>query len=97
MTSLLLLVRNRHGVLARVASIVSSLGANIESLRANALGGSTWAVIELEAALDRIERERVVRKLGRLVDVLAVQASDPGEQLSVEFDPVLCFNAQIES
>jgi acetolactate synthase small subunit len=93
MTHFLLLTENRHGVLARVVSVLTSLGVNIDRASASPVPGSKWSVIEIYMHLGTLESDRMVRKLSRVIGVLAVRASEAGQHLSVEFATSLCFNA----
>jgi acetolactate synthase small subunit len=86
MTHILLIAANRHGVLARVIGVVSSIGANIESARVCPVPGSEVSVIEIYTSLSPEQRDRVLRKVGRLVDVLSVSGCDAGAGLSVKFE-----------
>jgi acetolactate synthase small subunit len=90
MTHFLLIAANRHGVLARVIAVVSSIGANIESVRVCPVPASEVSVIEIHVLLSPEQRDRVLRKLGRLVDVLSVSGSEAGAGLSVNFEGQTC-------
>ena len=76
MTRFLLLTTNRSGVLSRIISIVSSTGANIESVAAYPLADSEFAIIHLVSGSSNVSRERLVRKLSRLVDVVECSATE---------------------
>jgi acetolactate synthase small subunit len=84
-THFLLLTEDCHGVLARVVSVLTSIGVNIDRASAAPVSGCRWSVIEIYMKLETVERDRMVRKLSRLIGVLAVEASEEGQHLSVEF------------
>jgi acetolactate synthase small subunit len=83
-TRFLLLTTNRSGVLSRIISMVSSTGANIESAVAYPAGDSGISVVHLVSDNSPIVRERLVRKLSRLVDVIECSATEEGGSLSVD-------------
>lgn|GEM_PF-3562040 len=87
MAHFLIVARNHAGVLARITSVVSSTGANIDIARACPMPESDLSVIEIEVGVDNFIRDRLVRKLQRIVDVVAVQASDSGKSVSIELGP----------
>ncbi|MBX5496747.1 MAG: hypothetical protein IRZ15_15535 [Bryobacteraceae bacterium] len=55
--------------------------------RACPMPESDWSVIEIEAGVDNSIRDRLIRKLQRIVDVVAVRASDSGKSVSIELGP----------
>ncbi len=70
------LVENHFGVLARVASLISGRGFNIESLAVGPAEDPALARMTIVLEGEPAQREQMVRQLGKLVDVLAVDALD---------------------
>lgn len=70
MTQLLVLTSNCCGVLARITSIVSASGINIQTAAAYPIGDSELSMIHLRVAAERDQAERVRRKVSRLIDVI---------------------------
>ena len=91
MTRFLLLTTNRSGVLSRIISIVSSTGAKIESVAAYPLADSELAIIHLVSESSSVSRERLVRKLSRLVDVIECSATDENANLQIDLAAHLSF------
>lgn len=85
MTRFLLLTTNRSGVLSRIISMVSSTGANIESAVAYPLGDSGISVVHLISEVSTVLRDRLVRKLSRLIDVIECSADDESANVSIDF------------
>lgn len=88
MTHLLLMTTNRFGVLARITSIVSSAGANIETAAAYPLGESDMSIVHLRIDADEVLTERLRRKLSRLVDVAAIEVDEDEAHLSMAIGQV---------
>jgi acetolactate synthase small subunit len=84
-TRFLLLTTNRSGVLSRIISMVSSTGANIESAVAYPLGDSGFSVVHLISETSDVLKDRLVRKLSRLVDVIECSAADESANVSIDF------------
>ena len=84
MTHLLLMTTNRFGVLARITSIVSSAGANIETAAAYPVGASDMSIVHLRIDADEVLTERLRRKLSRLVDVAAIKVDEEQTHLSMD-------------
>jgi acetolactate synthase small subunit len=82
---LLLLTTNRFGVLARITSVVSSVGINIETAAAYPVAGSDLSIVHLSLQADGIAIQRAARRLSRLVDVLEVRADEDNSPLSFDF------------
>ncbi|MDI3317906.1 MAG: acetolactate synthase small subunit [Bacillota bacterium] len=74
-------VENEPGVLARVASLVSRRGFNIESLAVGPTEDATVSRITLVCKGDERDRERLRRQLEKLVEVL--EAWPVAEEASV--------------
>ncbi len=83
MTHLLLMTTNRFGVLARITSIVSSAGANIETAAAYPMEASDMSIVQLRIDADEVLTERLRRKLSRLVDVAAIKVDGEQTHLSM--------------
>ena len=82
---LLLLTTNRFGVLARITSVVSSAGINIDTAAAYPVAESDLSIVHLSLQADGIAIQRAARRLSRLVDVLEVRADENAAPLSVDF------------
>lgn len=82
---LLLLTTNRFGVLARIASVVSSVGINIDTAAAYPVTGSDLSIVHLSLNADHIAIQRAARRLRRLVDVVEVRANEDAAPLSFDF------------
>ncbi len=70
------LVENHFGVLARVASLISGRGFNIESLAVGPAEDRALARMTIVLEGEPAQRDQLARQLGKLVDVLAVHALD---------------------
>jgi acetolactate synthase small subunit len=84
-TRFLILATNRSGVLSRITSIVSSTGVNIHSAGAYPVEDSEFSVVYLTSETSTVLRERLVRKLSRLVDVIECSATEESANLSIDF------------
>jgi acetolactate synthase small subunit len=84
MAHLLLVTTNRFGVLARITSIVSSAGANIETAAAYPIEASDMSIVHLRINADSVLTERLRRKLSRLVDVAEVKVDEDHALLSID-------------
>jgi acetolactate synthase small subunit len=82
---LLLLTTNRFGVLARITSIVSSVGINIETAAAYPVAGSDLSIVHLTLQADCIVIRRAAGRLSRLVDVLEVRVNEETTPVSFGF------------
>jgi acetolactate synthase-1/3 small subunit len=82
------LVENHFGVLARVAGLISRRGFNIESLAVGPTQTPGLARMTIVLAGEAEQREQMVRQLGKLVDVLSVQALE--EETLVARELALC-------
>jgi len=67
-----ILVENKPGVLARVASLFSRRGYNIASLAVSITNDPTVSRITLVAEGDEFELEQIVKQTTKLVDVVRV-------------------------
>lgn len=75
----LLLTNNRFGVLSRITSVVSSLAANIETAAVYPLGTSGTSVVHLTVDAGDATRDRLHRRLSRLVDVIEITSGTDAE------------------
>lgn len=66
------LVENKPGVLARVASLFSSRGFNIESLAVGETEDATVSRMTVVSAGDDAQIEQITKQLNKLVDVIKV-------------------------
>lgn len=83
MTHFLVVTTNRTGVLARISSIVSSTGANIETASVYPVGDADLSVVHLRVDSGPEQAGRIQRKLTRLVDVMEVRVEDQQIPLSL--------------
>ena len=67
------LVENHFGVLARVSSLISARGFNIDSLTVSATEDPTISRMTIVVDADGPKLEQVKAQLGRLIDVIEVQ------------------------
>lgn len=72
------LVENKPGVLARVASLISRRGFNIESLAVGPTESSDVSRITLVFSVDDLVLEQITKQLNKLVEVLKIVELDPG-------------------
>jgi len=76
--TLSVLVENKPGVLARVASLVSRRGFNIESLAVGPTEAPDMSRITLVVTVDDLVLEQITKQLNKLVEVLKIVELDPG-------------------
>ena len=67
------LVENHFGVLARVSSLISARGFNIDSLTVSATEDPTISRMTIVVDADAVKLEQVKNQLNRLIDVIEVQ------------------------
>lgn len=72
---------NQCGVLARVASIISSTSANIRRCSVSELPDSSLAVLSFEIDASEDQARAIERKTSRLIDILEVLWSTAGKPL----------------
>jgi acetolactate synthase small subunit len=89
MTHFLVVSRNRPGVLARVASVVSASGTNIDTATAYPIGDSDLSVLHLRVSADGLDSDRFRRKLLRLVDVIEVRTGEETGQLGIDLGQLI--------
>src|SRR5919108_1203144 len=75
--TLSVLVENKPGVLARVASLFSRRGFNIESLAVGPTEHSDISRMTIVVAVDELPLEQVTKQLNKLVNVLKIVELDP--------------------
>ena len=84
MTHFLVVANNRFGVLARITAVVSSTGANIDTVAAYPVAGSDVSIVHLRVDSESIIAERLRRKLSRLVEVVEVRTDQEQSPLSID-------------
>jgi acetolactate synthase-1/3 small subunit len=67
------LVENHFGVLARISTLISARGFNIDSLTVSATEDPTASRMTIVVDADALKLEQVKRQLGRLIDVIEVK------------------------
>jgi acetolactate synthase I/III small subunit len=70
--TLSVLVENKPGVLARVASLISRRGYNIESLAVGPTEHPTMSRITLAVTVDDFVLEQITKQLNKLIEVLKI-------------------------
>jgi acetolactate synthase small subunit len=70
----LLLTTNRFGVLSRITSVVSSFGANIDTVSVYPVGDSGNSIVCFTLTASDTLRQRLHRKLSRLIDVIEISS-----------------------
>ena len=75
--TLSVLVENKPGVLARVASLISRRGFNIESLAVGPTESPEMSRITLVVDVDDLVLEQVTKQLNKLIEVLKIVELDP--------------------
>lgn len=66
------MVENKPGVLARIASLFSARGFNIESLTVGETESSQWSRMTITVSGDRLVLEQVRKQLEKLIDTMKV-------------------------
>lgn len=66
------MVENKPGVLARIASLFSARGFNIESLTVGETESSQWSRMTIAVSGDRLVLEQIRKQLEKLIDTLKV-------------------------
>ncbi|MCL4785159.1 MAG: hypothetical protein KJZ70_19195 [Bryobacterales bacterium] len=82
MLTLVLLSTNEFGVLARVASIISSTSVNIQRCSVSSLPDPSLAVLSFQLEASEDQMRAIERKTTRLVQVLEVLWGDNGKLFS---------------
>ena len=78
------LVENHFGVLARVSSLISARGFNIDSLTVSATEDPTISRMTIVVDADAPKLEQVKNQLNRLIDVIEVKELREGEFIDRE-------------
>ena len=73
------LVENHFGVLARVSSLISARGFNIDSLTVSTTEDPTISRMTIVVDADAVKLEQVKHQLERLIDVIDVQELTEGK------------------
>ena len=82
--TLSVLVEDKPGVLARVASLFSRRGFNIESLAVGPTEHSTVSRMTIVVAVEDSPLEQVTKQLNKLVNVLKIVELDPASSVQRE-------------
>ena len=82
--TLSILVENKHGVLARVAALISRRGFNIDSLAVGPTERHDVSRITLRVDCEHTSLEQIEKQMHKLVNVLRVQELTPGESVERE-------------
>ncbi len=85
MVQLVVLVSNRCGVLARVTSVISCVGANIVRCHVTEVPESAMSLLTFSMQADEPQTRAILRKLSRLVEVteLVCDSVDAGHLCSL--------------
>ena len=82
--TLSVLVEDKPGVLARVASLFSRRGFNIESLAVGPTETSGLSRMTIVIAVDDHPLEQVTKQLNKLINVIKIVEQDPASSVSRE-------------
>jgi acetolactate synthase-1/3 small subunit len=82
--TLSVLVENKPGVLARVASLFSRRGFNIESLAVGPTENPTVSRMTIVVSVEGLPLEQVTKQLNKLINVLKIVELDPGSSVQRE-------------
>ncbi|NLA36002.1 MAG: acetolactate synthase small subunit [Actinobacteria bacterium] len=82
------LVENKAGVLARVASLFARRGYNIYSLAVAPTDDPAYSRISIVADADSAPLEQVVKQLNKLINVIKISELDPNDAVQQEL--MLC-------
>lgn len=86
--TLVVLVENKAGVLARIAGLFSRRGFNIESLAVAPTDDERFSRITIVVDVTMTTIDQVIKQLDKLVNVLEISELDPGT--SVERELMMC-------
>lgn len=86
--TLAVLVENRPGVLARVASMFSRRGYNIHSLAVGTTDDPRVSRLTIVVGAEAVQLEQITKQLNKLVHVLKIQELDPDDSVEVELQLV---------
>src|SRR3954452_25143725 len=82
--TLSVLVENKRGVLARVASLFSRRGFNIDSLAVGPTEHSDVSRMTIVVNVEDLPLEQVTKQLNKLVNVIKIVALDPAASVQRE-------------
>lgn len=82
--TLSVLVENKPGVLARVASLFSRRGFNIESLAVGPTEAPEISRMTIVVSVDQLPLEQVTKQLNKLVNVIKIVELEPGAAVQRE-------------
>jgi acetolactate synthase-1/3 small subunit len=82
--TLSVLVEDQPGVLARIASLFSRRGFNIESLAVGPTEHSGMSRMTIVVSVDELPLEQVTKQLNKLVNVLKIVELDPATSVQRE-------------
>jgi acetolactate synthase-1/3 small subunit len=82
--TLSVLVEDQPGVLARIASLFSRRGFNIESLAVGPTEHEGMSRMTIAVSVDDLPLEQVTKQLNKLVNVLKIVELDPGTSIQRE-------------
>jgi acetolactate synthase-1/3 small subunit len=82
--TLSVLVEDQPGVLARIASLFSRRGFNIESLAVGPTEHSGMSRMTIVVSVDELPLEQVTKQLNKLVNVLKIVELDPATSIQRE-------------
>src|ERR671922_1650722 len=82
--TLSVLVENKPGVLARVASLFSRRGFNIESLAVGPTEHSDISRMTITVSVDELPLEQVTKQLNKLVNIIKIVELDPASAVQRE-------------
>ena len=82
--TLTVLVENKAGVLARVASLFARRGYNIESLAVAPTDDERFSRITIVVDVESAPREQIVKQLFKLINVVKISELDPRDSVERE-------------
>jgi acetolactate synthase I/III small subunit len=82
--TLSVLVENKPGVLARVASLFSRRGFNIDSLAVGPTEHDDISRMTIVVSVDELPLEQVTKQLNKLVNVIKIVELDPAQSVQRE-------------
>jgi acetolactate synthase-1/3 small subunit len=82
--TLSVLVENKPGVLARVASLFSRRGFNIESLAVGPTENASVSRMTIVVSVEGLPLEQVTKQLNKLINVLKIVELDPASSVQRE-------------
>jgi len=83
--TLVVLVENKAGVLARVAGLFSRRGFNIDSLAVAPTDDENFSRITIAVDVESAPLEQVVKQLYKLINVVEIRDLDPSVAIEREF------------